>query len=79
MSPKKFLIDWLKGELDEDANEVDLSALMSLQILRKGKYMRGTMGNEWVQETGQREISDDVMRTEIGERVENMSLLNIVT
>lgn len=45
MSPKKFLIDWLKGELDEDANEVDLSALMSLQILRKGKYMRGTMGN----------------------------------
>lgn len=47
MSPKKFLIDWLNGELDEDANKADLSALMSLQILRKGKYMRGTMGNRY--------------------------------
>ena len=44
MSRKKFLIDWLNGELDEDANKADLSALMSLRILRKGKYMRGQWG-----------------------------------
>jgi len=54
MSPKKFLIDWLKGELHEGAKEVDLSALMSLQILRKGKYMRGTMGTGYREQVRER-------------------------
>lgn len=46
MSPKKFPFAWLKGEIDEDVNEEDHSALLAntCKYLRGEKYLRGTMG-----------------------------------